>query len=162
MEGGPKNITVVCTGNICRSPMAASLLAHALQAEDEPLRSIKVHSAGVSAFAGDPASANACKALKPVGLDISDHRSRPFSDQLADQSELILTMTSGHINAIRMQHPGLKAPVYRFREWIESGSKEVPDPFGGPLDLYIETRDHLAEAIPSIIKFLKEAFHHED
>jgi protein-tyrosine phosphatase len=162
MEGGQKNITVVCTGNICRSPMAASLLAHALQAEKEPLRSIQVHSAGVSAFAGDPASTNACRALKPVKLDISSHRSRPLSDQLADQSDLILTMTSGHIEAIRMQHPGLKAPVYRFREWIPSGSKEVPDPFGGPLDLYVETRDHLAEAIPSIISFLKEFYKHED
>jgi protein-tyrosine phosphatase len=137
--------------------MAASLLKHALMAEEEPLRSIDIHSAGVSAFSGDPASRNACKALQPVSLDISAHRSRPLSDQLADQSELILTMTSGHIEAIRMSHPDLKAPVYRFREWVESGSKEVPDPFGGPLDLYIETRDHLAEAIPSIIKFLKKS-----
>lgn len=157
MEGPPRNITVVCTGNVCRSPMAASLLQHALDAEDEPLRSITVHSAGVSAFAGDPASRNACKALQPVKLDISSHRSRPLSDQLADASDLILTMTSAHIEAIRQQHPGLEAPVYRFCEWMESGQKEVPDPFGGPLDVYIETRDHLAEAIPSIIQFLKES-----
>ena len=158
MEGPPRNITVVCTGNICRSPMAATLLAHALKAEDEPLRSITVSSAGVSAFAGDPPSKNACRALEPVKLDLKDHRSRPLSDHLADQSDLILTMTSGHIQAIHLLHPELKVPVYRFREWISSGSKEVPDPFGGPLDLYIETRDHLAEAIPSIIKFLKESF----
>jgi protein-tyrosine phosphatase len=138
--------------------MAASLLAHALKAEDEPLRSIEVRSAGVSAFAGDPASRNSIKALQPVHLDLSEHRSRPLSNQLADESDLILTMTSGHIDAIRMVHPDLKAPVFRFREWVSSGEKEVPDPFGGPLDLYVETRDHLAEAIPSIIKFLKETY----
>ena len=157
MEGPYRTITVVCTGNVCRSPMAASLLSHALKAEEEPLRSIEVHSAGVSAFSGDPASGNAGKALKPVGLDLSRHRSRSLSEQLADRSDLILTMTSGHMDAIRLMHPDLKAPVYRFCEWIDSGSKEVPDPFGGPLDLYVETRDHLAEAIPSIIRFLKNS-----
>jgi protein-tyrosine phosphatase len=157
MEGPPRIITVVCTGNICRSPMAAALLEHALMAEEEPLRSIEVHSAGVSAFAGDPASKNARRALEPVKLDIASHRSRPLSNQLADQSDLILTMTSQHIEAIHLLHPDLEAPVYRFREWMETGSKEVPDPFGGPLDLYVETRDHLAEAIPSIIRFLKDS-----
>lgn len=156
MERIPKVITVVCTGNLCRSPMAQKLLCHALLAEEEPLRSVTVHSAGISAFPGDPPSENAVKALKPVKLDLSDHRSRPLSDQLADQSDLILAMTSGHVRAIRMQHPGLKAPVYRFREWVSSGTREVPDPYGGPLDLYIETRDSLAEAVPSIIQFLKK------
>lgn len=135
--------------------MAERLLAHALRAEEEPYRSITVQSAGVSAFAGDPPSRNACKALQAVKLDLGDHRSRPFSDQLVETSDLILTMTSGHIEAIRNRYPDLETPVFRFREWVEGGNREVPDPFGGPLDLYVETRDVLAEAIPSIIKYLK-------
>jgi protein-tyrosine-phosphatase len=137
--------------------MAERLLAHALKAEEEPLRSIEVRSAGVSAFAGDPPSQNACKALQSVKLDLSDHRSRPLSDQLAESSDLILTMTSGHVEAIRHRFPDLEAPVFRFREWVGDASSEVPDPFGGPLDVYVETRDVLAEAIPSIIQFLKSS-----
>lgn len=158
MNDLPRVITIVCTGNVCRSPMAERLLAHALQAEDEPLRSISVQSAGVSAFAGDPPSRNACKALQSVKLNLEDHRSRPFSDQLADTSDLILTMTSGHIEAIRRHYPGLTTPLFRFREWVGNGNPEVPDPFGGPLDLYVETRDVLAEAIPSIINYLKSQY----
>jgi protein-tyrosine-phosphatase len=158
MEGLPRVITVVCTGNVCRSPMAERLLAHALKAEDEPLRSIIVQSAGVSAFAGDPPSRNACKALQPVKIDLGDHRSRPFSDQLAETSDLILAMTSGHIDVIQNRYPGLETPVFRFREWVADGNREVPDPFGGPLDLYVETRDSLAEAIPSIIHYLKSQY----
>lgn len=156
MEGGKKVITVVCTGNVCRSPMGERLLQHALAAESNPLSGYKVVSAGVSAFPGDPASRNSVTALKKVGLDLSDHRSRPLSDQLIAVSDIILTMTSGHADIIRMRHPYLKADVYRFREWIGKGSKEVPDPFGGPLDIYLETRDSLAEAIPSILDFLKQ------
>ena len=155
MEGGKKVITVVCTGNVCRSPMAERLLQHALKGQPEPLDSYKVLSAGVSAFPGDPASRNAIQAMRKVSLDLGDHRSRPLTSQLLDISDLILTMTSSHLDIIRMQNPDLQVPAFRFREWISGGSKEVPDPFGGPLDLYLETRDNLAEAIPSILQFLK-------
>lgn len=151
-------ITVVCTGNVCRSPMAERLLNHALKAEPDPLRSIRVQSAGIAAASGDPASGNSLKAMNAVKIDLSDHRSRHFSGWMAESSDLILTMTSSHIDAIRMQYPDLEVPIFRFREWVDSGSPEVPDPFGGPLDLYVETRDSLAEAIPSILKFIKKEF----
>lgn len=158
MEGESKVITVVCTGNICRSPMGERLLHHALRNEPAPFNSYKVISAGVSAFPGDPASRHAVKAMEKVKIDLSDHRSRPLSDQLLDISDLILTMTSSHGEIIRLQNPGLAIPVYRYREWIQSGSREVPDPFGGTLDLYVDTRDALAEAIPSILNYIKSEF----
>jgi protein-tyrosine-phosphatase len=158
MEGEQKVITVVCTGNICRSPMAEHLLRHALANEGEPFRSFKVISAGVSAYPGDPASRNAVEAMRKVQIDLSDHRSRPLSDQVLAISDLILTMTSSHAEIIRLQNPHLAIPVHLFREWIPSGDREVPDPFGGPLQLYADTRDALAEAIPSVLNFLKTRF----
>ena len=158
MEGGKKVITVICTGNICRSPMAERLLQHALQAEPPPFCHYKVISAGVSAYPGDPASRNAVTALHKVNLDLSDHRSRPLTDQLLDISDLILTMTSSHADIIHLRNPDISVPVFRFREWIPSGSKEVPDPFGGPLQFYLDTRDSLAEAIPSVLNYLKNEF----
>ncbi len=156
MENGRKVITIVCTGNVCRSPMAEYLLRHALLAEEAPLCEITVTSAGVSAFPGDPASGNAIRAMEKVGLDLNGHRSQPFSDHLAQVSDLILTMTSGHKDILHQLYPDNTAPVYRFREWVDKGSREVPDPYGGPLGLYVETRDSLAEAVPSIIQFLKK------
>ena len=158
MQDGKKVITIVCTGNICRSPMGERLLQHALAAETGELGEIEVISAGVSAFPGDQASRNAVQAMKRVGLDLSDHRSRPLSDQVLEISDLVLTMTTNHIDIIRMQNPDLEVPVYRFREWVSKGSREVPDPFGGSLPVYVETRDNLAEAIPSIIEFIKTQF----
>ena len=158
MEGGKKVITVICTGNICRSPMAERLLQHALEAEAPPFCDYRVISAGVSAYSGDPASPNAVNALRKVDLDLTDHRSRPLSPQLLEISDLILTMTSSHADIIHMRNPDLAVPVFRFREWVPSGSREVPDPFGGPLQNYLDTRDSLAEAVPSILTYLKNEF----
>jgi protein-tyrosine-phosphatase len=139
--------------------MAGKLLQHALLAEPEPLRSIEVRSAGLCAFPGDAPSANSVEAMKRVGLDISDHRSSPLSDQLLEISDLILGMTQEHLDVIREDHPKAHTKLRRYREWITKGPQNVPDPFGGSLDLYIETRDSLAEAIPSIMLYLKSLLH---
>jgi protein-tyrosine-phosphatase len=60
---GPKFVTCVCTANVCRSPMAEALLRHALAAEPEPLKSLQVVSAGVSAWDGYPITENSAAAL---------------------------------------------------------------------------------------------------
>lgn len=156
-ENSPQ-ITVVCTGNTCRSPMAERLLQHALAAEPEPLRSIEVVSAGVAAFPGDAASENAVRALSKVGIDLQDHRSTRFSYQLLDRSSVVLAMTESHRDFIRHEFPEDETPVLLFREFMQDANPEVPDPCGGPLDYYIETRDSLAEAIPSLLSFLRKNF----
>ena len=63
----PEYVLIVCTANICRSPMAAALLRHALAAQAEPLRSLQVVSAGVAAREDEPATENSIIALKKSG-----------------------------------------------------------------------------------------------
>ncbi len=154
-----KVITVVCTANICRSPMAAALLQHALKAEDEPLKSLKVVSAGVSAYSGEPASVNSVRALKSVGLDISDHRSQGLSPSLADRSFAIFGMTQSHLMMIDLQHEEHTPHVYLLRQFMPDGSGfEIPDPFGQDLAAYESTRDSMVEAIPSVVDWLKKNY----
>ncbi|MCC5840195.1 MAG: low molecular weight protein arginine phosphatase [Opitutales bacterium] len=153
-----RKVVVACTGNTCRSPMAAHLLRHALAAEEEPLNTLEVVSAGVSAFAGDPPSENAVRALGKVGLDLSPHRSRRFAPELAEGAGVIFVMTEAHRQIIRERFPDIKAPLLLFRELMGGhNAPEVPDPFGGTLTDYIDTRDSLAEAIPSVLRWLREA-----
>ena len=92
----PGYILVVCTANICRSPMAAALLKHALAAQPEPLRSLEIISAGVGGRDGDTVSANSVTAMKKVGLDVSGHRSRAVTEELVRGAVAVLGMTESH------------------------------------------------------------------
>jgi len=153
-----KRITIVCTGNVCRSPMAEHLLRHALQAHPELDERLLVRSAGISAMAGAPPSSNAVRALQKVGLNLEPHRSQPLSSDILEETDLVLGMSKGHLQAIRTRFPDYKEPLHLFREWVGDGYEEIPDPFGGSLEHYLETRDMIAEAIPSVIRFLNSSF----
>jgi protein-tyrosine-phosphatase len=153
----PGTIIVVCTANICRSPMAAALLQHALAAQPEPLRSLKVISAGVAARSGDPVSENSVVAMKKVGLDIAKHTSQPLSQKMINDAALILGMTESHRAMINLQSSPRPKHLYLFREFMpQRGDKEIGDPFGGPIRLYEATRDEMVEAIPSLVEFIRK------
>lgn len=152
----PGDIVVVCTANICRSPMAAALLQHALQAESEPLRSTRVVSAGVVARPGNPVSNNSVAALKKVGLDISAHRSQPVTPEMLERAWVLLCMTESHRAMLHVQSDVLPRHVYLFREFMSGDvDREIGDPFGGPLSLYEIARDEMVEAIPSLVGRLR-------
>ncbi len=152
----PGHILVVCTANICRSPMAAGLLQHALAAQPEPLRSLKVVSAGLAARAGERVSENSILALKKTGIDIAGHRSQPVTQGLLDGALVVLCMTESHRQMIELQASPPPARLHLFREFLPAAAgHEIPDPFGGPLRLYEQSRDEMVEAVPAIVAFLK-------
>jgi protein-tyrosine-phosphatase len=153
----PGHILVVCTGNICRSPMAEGLLRHALAGQPEPLRSLKVVSAGVAARNGEPISENSVIALKKAGIDISNLRAQALTQELLDNSLVVFGMTESHRAIIRMRARPAPANLHLFREFMPApADREIGDPYGGPLKIYEAARDEMVEAIPSIIAFLKQ------
>jgi protein-tyrosine-phosphatase len=153
----PGHILVVCTGNICRSPMAQGLLAHALSAQPEPLRSLKVISAGVAARTGDPISENSVIALKKVGIDISHLTSQGLNQAMLDKALVVFGMTESHRAIIRQRARPTPERLHLFREFLPApAAHEIGDPYGGPLKLYEAARDEMVEAIPSIIEHLKK------
>jgi protein-tyrosine phosphatase len=85
------NVLLVCTGNICRSPMGHGILADLSTRQYDG--EIVVRSAGTWARKGSPATREAHAAAKATGIDISRHKASPFSRELADWADLIVTMT---------------------------------------------------------------------
>lgn len=136
--------------------MAARLLAHALAAEEEPLKSIRVVSAGVAACKGDRASPHAVTALKKVRLSLAGHSSQPVTEELLRNSLFTLCMTESHRALLSYHFDPLPTPVHLMREFVDNAeTPEIPDPYGMDLRSYEACRDSMVEAIPSIIRFLK-------
>ncbi len=136
--------------------MGAGLLQHALAAQPEPLRSLRVVSAGVAARGGERVSENSILALRKAGIDISGHISRPLTDELLQDAIVVLCMTESHRAMIQLQALTPPRHIFLFREFMpQRGDKEIPDPYGGPLKAYEAARDEMVEAIPSLLEFLK-------
>jgi len=155
------HILVVCTANICRSPMGERLLAHALAAEASPLKELAVVSAGLSAYHGDPASQNSVTTLKSVGIRLDDHQSQRLSQELLDKSFAVFCMTQTHRAQIEAHFRPQPPYLYLFRELMgEGASVEIPDPFGRSVTEYELCRDAMVEAIPSLLAFLREHYTH--
>lgn len=152
----PGHILVVCTGNICRSPMAEGLLRHALSGQPEPLKSLRVVSAGVAARTGEAISENSVVALKKGGIDISGMRSQALTQRLLDDALVVFGMTDSHLALIKFKSMPVPKHLYLFREFLPPpAEKEIGDPYGGPLKIYEACRDEMVEAIPGILAFLK-------
>lgn len=153
----PGLILTVCTANICRSPMAAALIEHALRAQDEPLKSWRVVSAGVAARGGERVSENSVIALKKVGLDLSRHQSQPLTPELVAKADVIFVMTESHRALVQLSFDPPPKHLYLLREFMPgAGDKQIGDPYGGPLSVYEACRDEMVEALPTVVEFLKQ------
>ena len=148
----PKRILFVCTGNICRSPMAEGLMRHATKNR----RDIEIASAGVATGYGQPPSENGIEALRQWKIDIAAIRSQPLSDELVEWATHIFAMTRSHLDAILTFFPEAANKTWLACEFTPElqDFPEVPDPIGLGLHAYYQTRDILSKAVPSLLQFL--------
>lgn len=129
-------IVFVCTGNTCRSPMAAAILKQ---------QGFEVQSAGVYASHGSPMSYHAQVALEAEGIN-PDHASQPVTAELLDWADIILTMTSSHKQLLLSSFPQMASKVYTYSEYAAPDNPfEIADPFGGTLQDYQFTLYQLKE-----------------
>lgn len=150
-------IIVVCTGNICRSPMGERLLRHALQKEAQPLRDLKVISAGTHASSGQPASHNSVKALEKVGINLADHKSQPVSEAMLKRAHAVFCMSQSHRDILATLYPEYAERFYLYREFMEHPERlDISDPFGLNASAYQNSLDNMAEAIPSLLAWLRK------
>jgi len=140
-----KTVLFVCTGNVCRSPMAAGLFYDKLCREKANDR-VRVRSAGIWALEGQPASAYAQQVMNEHDLDISAHRGRNLTQTDVDEADLILVMSRQHAEVITRNFEHSKGKVYLLSEMAGQGY-DIEDPYGGSLLEYRHTAAELAELI---------------
>jgi RpiB/LacA/LacB family sugar-phosphate isomerase len=150
-----KTILFICTGNICRSPMAEGLFRHATKG-----RGYRVLSAGVGAVDGLPPSAHSVRALKEIGIDISSQRSRVLTAELVREADYIFGMTHSHVESVNILFPQATEKTFLLREFddtLDEYEKDISDPIGGSFEVYAYTRDQIEQGIYSMLGFLEQS-----
>lgn len=152
-----KEIVFVCTGNMCRSPMAEGLLRAGLPAEWEG--EVTVSSAGTHAWDGQPAASLSVTAAGEMGIDISGHRARLVTPDIINKASLVVALADDHLVNMKSAVPGAS-------EWmillggLDAGreDKDVHDPIGGSLEDYRAARDDIAHLIGFLLDYIAERF----
>lgn len=137
----------VCTGNTCRSPMAAALMNKIAVDND---MDIVAESAGIFAKADEKASSNAIKAMNDYGIDISSHKATPLTEKLINDADIVLTMTEGHKSMILGFAPDKIHTICEYAGY----DGDINDPFGGNLNQYKNIADDIYDCLTEIAEKL--------
>lgn len=152
MKSPRHHVLFVCTGNVCRSPMAEAMFRKLASVDP----AITVESAGLSASHGAPASSDSARALAADGLSLSGFRSQPLTEELLERATDVFVMTRDHLRLIDLLFPEYIHKVSLLRD-DEPGSPDVPDPIGRGLAVYEECKKTIERALPRILQRIQES-----
>src|SRR5476651_1442659 len=155
-----RNVLFVCTGNICRSPMAQGLFADLVRGR----RDIEVTSAGIGAVGGQPPSSHSVEVMAELGLDIRNIRSKPLMAELVRKADFIFVMTYGHLDSMLLLFPSAAEKTFLLREFetdLPVMEREVSDPIGQSRETYRECRDQIRAALPRLLDLVLRSTHDE-
>jgi protein-tyrosine phosphatase len=134
------NILTVCTGNICRSPVAEAALRQAMPG-------LVVGSAGLHALVGREADADSVAAAAQHGIEMHAHAARQFDDALGRAADLILVMETHHRQEIAARWPHFLGKTFLLGHF--DGPREVPDPYRQPLGMHLQAAGIIADCCRS-------------
>jgi protein-tyrosine phosphatase len=133
----PKHILFVCTGNTCRSPLAEGLCKKMLAERlgcapaELPRHGYVIGSAGLAAYHGEKAAAEAQRTAGEFGADLSGHVSRPVTPELLTRTDVLVAMTRQHLDFLARLGP-LVPPV----RLLSADGGDIDDPLGGDAEVY--------------------------
>lgn len=138
------HILIVCTANICRSPVAEALLRDRLQQRGQG--DWVVGSAGTWAHWARGASEYSVEVLRQDGYDITGHRARMIDETLLDEADLVLCMERGHVEALQVEFPRYATKIKLLSE-MAGQQTSVHDPYGEPIAMYRQMVDEVTALI---------------
>lgn len=150
----PRPILFVCTGNICRSPMAEALFSHL--ARQRGLGKIKAFSRGILRIYRQPMAPLAGWALTEWDVSFGEHRSRPITKADVARAGVILVMEAAHRAQIVEKYPAAGKKTFLLKEYVgASGSPEIKDPIGLKLSDFRRCRDELQSCLIRLVSKLQ-------
>jgi glycine hydroxymethyltransferase len=155
-----RNVLFVCTGNICRSPMAQGLFADLVRGR----RDIEVTSAGIGAVGGQPPSPHSVEVMAELGMDIRNIRSKPLMAETVRKADFIFVMTYGHLDSMLLLFPSAAEKTFLLREFeteLPVMERELPDPIGQSREIYRECRNQIRAALPRLLDLVLRSTHDE-
>jgi RpiB/LacA/LacB family sugar-phosphate isomerase len=135
--------------------MAEGLFRHATRGRTD----VRVLSAGVGALEGQAPSSHAVRALKELGIEIGQLRSRMLTSQLVDEADYIFGMTHSHVDSVNLLFPQAAEKTFLLREFdetLDEFEKDISDPIGGSYETYAYCRDQIEQGIFAMLNFIEQ------
>ena len=142
------SILTVCTGNICRSPLAEYRFKELLEDKD-----IAVASAGVNALVGQPADDSALLIAEENGLDLKAHKGQALTESIVQENQLIFVMENDHKRLICHLYPFSTGKVFLLGKWLED--PEIIDPYKRSLEMFRAIYEKIDQSCRQWIPYLE-------
>lgn len=150
-------ILFICTGNTCRSPLAAALASQASENVD-----LCFQSAGLHALPGLPASAGSQAVAAEHGVSLVDHRSRSINQAMREDVDWVIGMTRSHVAMFKARFPTftgriglLGEPGVDLAKCTTPDAMQVKDPYGGPLAEYRAMADQVVRLVRAWLPYFQ-------
>ncbi|MCB0284051.1 MAG: threonylcarbamoyl-AMP synthase [Calditrichaeota bacterium] len=155
-------ITFVCSGNICRSPIAEAVLKKMLS-KTKYKDFIRVHSAGTLRMDSSPAHDFAVDISRENEVDLNDHLSKHINREIVKESSIIFCLAQNHYNYLVERYPTHRDKIFLLKQWKSNHQVSIPsiaDPIGHSYeffkDTFSEIRAELKRILPSILVDVKK------
>ena len=135
--------------------MAEGLFRHAIKGRGD----FRVLSAGLGALDGQPPTHHSVSAMREIGIDISQQRSRALTAEMVRSADYIFGMTHSHVDTVALLYPQMAEKTFLLREFdemLEPYEKDISDPIGSPYDVYVECRNQIELGIATLLKFMEQ------